>query len=57
MDNIAVTGKTSRFAKTLTKYFYGKNIFYTSKSELNILDLTSIEKFIKKKKIKDLIHI
>ena len=52
MVNIAVTGKNSRFAKTLKNYFYGKNIFYTKKSELNILKEKSINNFLKKKKLK-----
>ena len=57
MANIAVTGKNSRFAKTLKKYFHGKNIFYTKKSELNILKEKSINNFLKKKKIKILVHL
>ena len=57
MGNIAVTGESSRFAKTLKKYFCGKNIFYTKKSELNILKVKSINNFIKKKKIKILVHL
>ena len=57
MVNIVVTGKTSRFAKTLKKYFYGKNIFYTNKKELNILNEKSINNFLIKKKIKILVHL
>ena len=29
--NIAITGKTSRVAKTLKKYFFGPNVIYLEK--------------------------
>ncbi len=57
MKNIAVNGKTSRFGKTLIKFFHGKNIYYVDRKELNILNEDSIDKFIKKKNIKILIHL
>jgi len=54
---IIITGSNSRFAKSLKKQFIGKNIFYTDKKKLNILDINSIEKNFKKFKPKILIHI
>tara|TARA_B100001173_G_C15907171_1_gene512524 strand:+ start:246 stop:953 length:708 start_codon:yes stop_codon:yes gene_type:complete len=54
---IAVTGKTSRVAKTLKKYFFGQNITYLDKKEFNILNFTKINSYIKKNKIKVLIHL
>ena len=57
MKNIAINGKNSRFGKILNKYFYGKNIHYVGKEELNILNQKSIENFLKKKKIKILVHL
>tara|TARA_A100001035_G_C27724182_1_gene473504 strand:+ start:204 stop:896 length:693 start_codon:yes stop_codon:yes gene_type:complete len=57
MKNIAVNGKTSRFGKILAKFFYGKNIYYVNKNELDILNEDSINKYIKKKNIKILIHL
>jgi dTDP-4-dehydrorhamnose reductase len=57
MNKIAITGKTSRFAKILSKSFNGKNIIYTSKNQIDILNIKSIERFIKIKKIKTLIHL
>ena len=57
MSKIAVTGKSSRFAKVLSNFFYGKNIIYTSKKDIDLLNINSIDKFIKSKKIKILIHL
>jgi dTDP-4-dehydrorhamnose reductase len=57
MLNIALTGGTSRFSETLKKYFYGKNIFYTTRNEIDILKYETITKFIKRKKIKIFIHL
>ena len=54
---IIITGSSSRFAKSLKKKFVGKNIFYTDRKKLNILDIKSIEKNFKKLKPKILIHI
>ena len=31
---IAITGKTSRVAKTLKKYFFGPNVIYLEKKNL-----------------------
>lgn len=57
MLNIALTGGTSRFAQTLKKYLFGKNIFYTTRNEIDILKYETITKFIKRKKIKVLVHL
>ena len=54
---IIITGSNSRFAKSLKKQFIGKNIFYTDRKKLNILDINSIEKNFRKFKPKILIHI
>tara|TARA_B100002019_G_C21208648_1_gene568146 strand:- start:434 stop:1132 length:699 start_codon:yes stop_codon:yes gene_type:complete len=57
MTKILITGGNSRFAKVLKKKFFSKNIFYTNRKELDILDIHSIEKKIKKIKPKIFIHI
>ena len=54
---IVITGKTSRVAKTLKKYFYGSNIIYLEKKKFNILNFNQINNFLKKNKIKTLIHM
>ena len=54
---IALTGGNSRFAKTLKKKFFGKNIIYLNKSDFNILNFEKINSFLKKNKIKILIHL
>ena len=55
--NIAITGKTSRVAKTLKKYFFGPNIIYLDKKKFNILNFKQIDNFLKKNKIKTLVHM
>ena len=54
---IAITGKTSRVAKTLKKYFFGPNIIYLEKKKFDILNFKQINNFLKKNKIKILIHM
>ena len=54
---IAITGKTSRVAKTLRKYFFGPNIVYLDKKKFDILNFKQINNFLKKNKIKILIHM
>ena len=56
-SNIVVTGGNSRFAEILRKKLYGKRIIYTNKNDLNILDIDSIERSLKKYKPKYLIHL
>ncbi len=57
MKKILITGSSSRFCKLLKKEFFGKNIYYTSKKQLNILKVNSIEKMFKKIKPEILIHV
>ncbi len=57
MKNILITGANSRFAKSLKRGFNGKNIYYTTSKQLNILNIRSIEKNIKKIKPKVFIHM
>lgn len=54
---IAITGKTSRVAKTLKKYFFGPNIIYLEKKKFDILNFKQINNFLKKNKIKTLVHM
>ena len=54
---IAITGKTSRVAKTLRKYFFGPNIVYLDKKKFDILNFKQINNFLKKNKIKTLVHL
>ena len=54
---IAITGKTSRVAKTLKKYFFGPNITYLDKKKFDILNFKQINNFLKKNKIKTLVHM
>lgn len=54
---IAVTGKTSRFGKVLKRYFYGEEIFYLDKKTFDILNFKKIDSYLKKNKIKILIHL
>ena len=55
--NILITGGNSRFALDLKKSFFGINIFYKTRNELDILNLKSIDRCIKKYKPKYLIHL
>ena len=57
MKKIAITGKTSKVAKTLKKYFFGSNIIYLEKKKFNILNFKQINNFLKKNKIKTLVHM
>jgi len=54
---ILITGSDGRFAKILKKSFFGKNIYYRNKKQLNILNYKKIEKFLRKYKIKTVIHL
>lgn len=55
-NKIIVTGGDGTFAKILKKENKKLNLFFFSKKELNILNLNSIEKIIKKIRPKILIH-
>ena len=54
---ILITGSDGRFAKILKKSFFGKNIYYRNKKQLDILNYNKIEKFLRKHKIKTVIHL
>jgi perosamine synthetase len=54
---ILITGGASRFAKKLKKYLFGKNIIYTTRKQLDILDNDSIKNCIDKYKPDYLIHL
>ena len=54
---IAITGKTSRVAKTLRKYFFGPSIVYLDKKKFDILNFKQINNYLKKNKIKTLVHM
>ena len=54
---ILITGGNSRFGKELSKSFFGKNIIYTSREQLDILDLKSIDRCLNKYKPNYLIHL
>lgn len=56
-NNIVVTGGKGRFASILKKEKTNFKLFYPNKSELNILDIDSIKKFIRKTKPRYLIHL
>ena len=53
---IVVTGGKGRFAQVLRNTVNSKNIFFPSKKKLNILNIKSIENYVKKIKPKVLIH-
>tara|TARA_A100001015_G_scaffold319264_1_gene441636 strand:+ start:653 stop:1369 length:717 start_codon:yes stop_codon:yes gene_type:complete len=55
-NKIVVTGGTGRFGKVLRQNV-GKNFIFPKKTQLNILRLNSIIKFLKKTKPKYLIHL
>ncbi len=57
LKKVIITGGNSRFGKILKKKFNGKNIIYTSKKDLNILNLDSIDNSFNKHKPDYLIHL
>ena len=56
-NRIVVTGGTGRFGQVLKKITSKKKLFFPKKSELNILKINSITKYLKLKKPKYLIHL
>ena len=50
LKKVLITGGNSRFAISLKKKFKGRNIIYTNRKELNILDISSIDRCFKKYK-------
>ena len=57
MKKILITGSSSRFAQSLKKVLFGKNIFYTSSEELDIVNIDSVEENVKKIKPNIFIHL
>ena len=56
-ENILVTSKSSRFCKFLKKDLKKFNAIFTTKKNFNLLNFKQMEKFVKNKKIKYLIHV
>ena len=57
MNKIVVTGGSSRFAKSLKEIKSSYNFIYPSKKKLNIINLKSIRKYLKKIKPKSVLHL
>ena len=53
---IIMTGGNGRFAKVFKKFKSSKNIFFPSKKTLNLTNINSIKKYVKKIKPSYLIH-
>ena len=53
---IVFTGGSGRFGKIFKSKTKLKNVFYPNKKELNILNISSIKKYLSKKKPKIVIH-
>ena len=56
LKKIVITGGDGRFAQILKKNNNKLNILYPGKKELNVLDINSINRYLKKNKPKYLIH-
>jgi dTDP-4-dehydrorhamnose reductase len=56
-NKIVVTGGTGRFAQCLKKIKCQYKFIYPSKNSLNIINLNSIKKFLKKEKPKSVLHL
>ena len=56
-DKIVVTGGTGRFAQSLKKIKSKYKFIYPSKEKLNITNIKSIEKYLKKIKPKSILHL
>ena len=57
INKIVVSGGNGRFANVLRKTVVSKNYYFPSKSQMNILNLRSLEKYLKLKKPKYFIHV
>ena len=57
MKNIVITGGSGRFGNKLKKIKSSHKLFFPNKNELNIMNLKSIENYIKKKKANIIIHL
>ena len=56
-NKIVVTGGTGRFAQSLKKIKCKCKFIYPSKNSLNIINLNSIKKFLKKEKPRSVLHL
>ena len=56
-NKIVITGGSGRFGSELKKIRNKYNLLFPNKKKLNILDLKSIIKYLKKQKPKYLIHL
>ena len=57
INKIVVSGGNGRFATVLKKVINSKNYNFPSKSQMNILNLKSLERYLKLKKPKYFIHV
>ena len=57
MTKIIITGGTGRFGNVLKKYKTKHKLFFPTKNQLDILNITNIKKYLKKTKPKILIHL
>ena len=57
INKIVVSGGNGRFATVLRKTINSKNYYFPSKSQMNILNLKSLERYLKLKKPKYFIHV
>ena len=56
-NKIVVTGGSGRFAQSLKKIKSKYNFIYPNKKSLNIINLNSIKKFLKKEKPSSVLHL
>jgi len=56
INKIVVSGGNGRFATVLKKTVNSKNYYFPSKSQMNILNISSLEKYLKLKKPKYFMH-
>ena len=57
INKIVVSGGNGRFATVLKKAINSKNYYFPGKSQMNILNLKSLERYLKLKKPKYFIHV
>ena len=57
INKVVVSGGNGRFATVLKKTINSKNYYFPSKSQMNILNLSSLEKYLKLKKPKYFLHV
>ena len=57
INKIVVSGGNGRFATVLKKAINSKNYYFPNKSQMNILNINSLEKYLKIKKPKYFMHV